>query len=156
LHAYDQRAADIIVFSRFKPELHRERVRANFIESLRVSKLRERQRRAPSKPYLLTAYCTANPGRILLESAVRLSRGDGIKLPLTWQNCPHFADFLEEFPRQPELPTMHNRFIDSERRGTTLSLLYDTNTVGNDLWERLLEPRWGGATPNDAEEYEVA
>jgi len=51
---------------------------------------------------------------------------------------------------------MHNRFIDSERRGTTLSLLYDTNTVGNDLWERLLEPRWGGATPNDAEEYEVA
>jgi len=29
----------------------------------------------------------------------------------------------------------NNRFIDSESRGTTLSLLYDTNTrVGNDLW----------------------
>lgn len=43
-------------------------------------------------------YYTVILAKIIFENAIRLSRGDGIKMPVARENCPRFPAFLEKFP----------------------------------------------------------
>jgi len=109
--------------------------RGSFIESLDVSKVRERQRRAlkaSASTYLLEGLIARLIRNSFRECRSIISRRRH-KAAAYMAELPAFCRVLGGVPEAAG--AANNRFIDSESRGTTLSLLYDTNTrVGNDLW----------------------